>query len=81
MSAKTINLRVKPEKAGRGEAKLTGTIIHGGYEHGPGCKVPEGADMDRLKRLGLVGSKAQGEPEHDAEASQVPAERPHRRSS
>ncbi len=58
MSADTVNVRCKPEKAGRGDTKLLGTIIHGGYEHGPGCKVPEGADMDRLKRLGLVGSDA-----------------------
>lgn len=56
--------------------KLTGSIIHGGREYHAGEQVPEGADMDRLKRLGLVGSKAQGEPEHDAEASEVPAERP-----
>ena len=54
MSADTFNVRVKPQEAGRGDLKLTGTIVHGGYEHGPGCKVPEGADLDRLKRLGLV---------------------------
>ncbi len=58
MSADTVNVRCRPEKAGRGDTKLNGTIIHGGYEHGPGCKVPGGADMDRLKRLGLVGSDA-----------------------
>ncbi len=38
--------------------KLTGSIIHGRREYHAGDPVPEGADLDRLKRLGLVeGSK------------------------
>lgn len=60
----------------RGGEKLNGSIIHGGREYHAGDRVPEGADLDRLRRLGLIGSRAEGEPEHDAEASEVPHERP-----
>jgi hypothetical protein len=43
--------------------KLTGTIIHKAKEYGPGCDVPDGADVERLKRLGLVDDKPAARPQ------------------
>ncbi len=36
--------------------KLTGSVIHAGREYHAGEDVPEGADVDRLRRLGLIAS-------------------------
>jgi hypothetical protein len=64
VSRETAALRVRPGKAERGDTVLLGSIIHGGHEHHAGDKVPEGADLDRLKRLGLVGeSKPKAKPQ------------------
>lgn len=43
--------------------KLNGSLIHAGREYHAGDEVPEGTDthpvdMDRLKRLGLIGKPA-----------------------
>lgn len=56
--------------------KLSGSIVHKGREYHEGDKVPEGVDMDRLRRLGLVGSGGADEPEHGTEVSETPTERP-----
>ncbi len=62
MSKETGALRVRPEKAGRGETALTGSIIHGGHEHHAGDKVPDGVDLERLERLGLIERKGKPTP-------------------
>ncbi len=38
--------------------KLTGRLSHGGRLYEPGQPVPDGVDLDRLKRLGLVKGQA-----------------------
>ncbi len=58
MSRETAAQRIRPQKAERGDTVLLGSIIHGGHEHHAGDRVPDGVDLDRLKRLGLVKGQA-----------------------
>ncbi|MCA1655154.1 MAG: hypothetical protein LC635_01505 [Pseudonocardiaceae bacterium] len=44
----------KKPRRGFGKPKLAGTVLHKGREHHAGDEVPEGCDVDRLKRLGLI---------------------------
>lgn len=50
----------KPKRTFRAQ-RLAGSVIHKAKEYHKGDKVPDGADLDRLKRLGLIEGHEPGD--------------------